>query len=144
MSDVPVNNFLNEAPGPGGSTVFAPAPLFSEEGVSPGVQQAGRAIGESIAESGAQFLGQKGMLNSSFLPVLTERAFATGQLQALQAAQQQQSLFAQWAALQNQLAIDTGPELEGLSLKEALRDPKSLVSGIGSSLLDDLLGLDLF
>jgi hypothetical protein len=98
------------------------------------------------------------MLNSSFLPVLTERAFATGQLQALQAAQQQQSLFAQWASLQNQLAAEVGPEQESFGLQSTISGAATGAAigtafggpgigtaiGAGVGLLDELLGLDIF
>jgi hypothetical protein len=166
MSDVDnqslSNQFLTSAEGPGGTTVFAPTPLFTEEGLSPGVQQAGQAIGSGIAEASSAFLGQRfGGSQNSFLPILTERAFATGQQQALQAAAQQQSLFNQWAMLQNELALGAGPEQEdfdggavvsgalaGAGLGGAIGGPAGagIGAGIGGGvgLLDQLLNLGLF
>ena len=114
-----MSDFLTETEGPGDTTILAPKPYLSGEGFAPGVGQAASQFAQTQADMFAGFLGQKGLVNSSFLPVLTERAFSSGLQQALGAFQQQQTLFAQWADTVNQMSFEAGPEDEPLSPLQA-------------------------
>lgn len=162
MSEGLTNQFINAVPGPGGTTAFAPRPIISESGqLGPGIRQAATEFATLESDFIANEFGQKGMLDSSFFEQGLAGAFERGVGNALNLFQQQQNLFSQWAAVQNQINAGIGPPAGEASFGENIFKGVAAGAGIGSlfgpkgagigagagavlSLADQLFDLDIF
>lgn len=80
------------------SGVPIPSPLTGQGGgYNPGILNLARQYAKEGQQAVRSELGGRGLLESSFYPALSEKAYRGGFQQAVQNFQQQQGLYNQWA-----------------------------------------------
>jgi hypothetical protein len=81
-----------------------PGSLF-DPGTMSSMNQFAERYTKNAMDSGADFLGKKGLLESSFLPAMMEDAYQGGMQQAQQAAYSEQSRQDEWSMFLTELQL---------------------------------------
>ncbi len=107
-----LSSFLTSTSGPEGTTAFAPMGLYQGGEYPAEVKKAAHSYAGNMADFASSYMGQKGMLDSSFMENALSDAYETGQQRAVGEWTQQQNMFSRWAMATNQLQAQVGPEQE--------------------------------
>lgn len=90
--------------------VPVPTPAITEEGFAPAIRKLAQQYAQQAQESVGGYLGQRGLLESSFLPNMLERAYQGGFGMAMQDFQSQQKLFMGYSQQLMAMRSAAGPE----------------------------------